>query len=447
MTKYTNSPLVSYTKLSPNHSGERTHSIDTITVHAVCGQVTVETLGDIFAPTERGASSNYGIGLDGRIGMYVEEKNRSWCSGSRSNDHRAITIETSCDTTHPYNVRDVVYSALIDLCTDICKRNGKDTLIWIPNKDEALAYERKENEMLITVHMWFQDTDCPGEWILSHLSDVARQVTKRFHKDEEVFEDIKLYKVQTGAFSIEQNAKNLSVKLKADGFDTYIIKEDNWWKVQTGAYEEYDNAEAELAKLKAKGYEAFIKTVITKAPVTSATKPETPTKVESNSTQPEQAQPTPSPAPSTPAPSTPAPAEPKKEVKLGKGDTIKINAGARSYNGVKLASFVYETTYTVLKEPEGDRVVVGYGNTVITDIHAADLTLIKKANIPVKIAFNKGDRVKVNAGAKSYEGVKLASFVYKTVYTVLQEPKGDRVVIGDSTCTIAAVHAKDLKHV
>ena len=116
---YTNSPLVSYTKLSPNHSGQRTHSIDRITPHCVVGQCSVETLGNIFLPTSRQASSNYGIGVDGRVGMYVEEKNRSWCSSSAANDQRAITIECASDNTEPYAFKDVVYKSLIELCTDM----------------------------------------------------------------------------------------------------------------------------------------------------------------------------------------------------------------------------------------------------------------------------------------------------------------------------------------
>ena len=95
-----NSPLVSYTRLSPNHSGLRTHDIDRITPHCVVGQCSVETLGNIFLPTSRQASSNYGIGVDGRVGMYVEEKNRSWCSSSAANDQRAITIECALSLIH-----------------------------------------------------------------------------------------------------------------------------------------------------------------------------------------------------------------------------------------------------------------------------------------------------------------------------------------------------------
>lgn len=152
---YTNSPLVSYTKLSPNHSGQRTHSIDRITPHCVVGQCSVETLGNIFLATSRQASSNYGIGVDGRVGMYVEEKNRSWCSSSNANDQRAVTIECASDTTEPYTMNAKVYESLINLCTDICRRNGKSKLLWFADKTKTLNYEPKADEMVITVHRWF----------------------------------------------------------------------------------------------------------------------------------------------------------------------------------------------------------------------------------------------------------------------------------------------------
>ena len=155
---YTNSSLVSYTKLSPNHSGQRTHSIDRITPHCVVGQCSVEILGSIFYPTSRQASCQYGIGSDGRIGMYVEEKNRSWCSSSNANDQRAITIECASDTTEPYAMNNKVYDALIKLCVDICKRNGKKKLIWLGDKDKTLNYNPKSDEMVITVHRWFLPT-------------------------------------------------------------------------------------------------------------------------------------------------------------------------------------------------------------------------------------------------------------------------------------------------
>lgn len=174
---YTNSPLVSYTKLSPNHSGQRTHSIDRITPHCVVGQCSVETLGSVFAPTSRQASCQYGIGVDGRVGMYVEEKNRSWCSSSNANDQRAVTIECASDTTEPYAFKDIVYQTLIKLCIDICQRNGKSKLLWLGDKDKTLSYSPKSDEMVLTVHRWFANKSCPGNWLYSRMDDLAAKVT------------------------------------------------------------------------------------------------------------------------------------------------------------------------------------------------------------------------------------------------------------------------------
>lgn len=126
---YTNSSLVSYTKLSPNHSGQRTHSIDRITPHCVVGQLSAESICGCFTSPSRQTSCNYGIGTDGRISLCVEEKNRSWCSSSNANDQRAITIECASDMSEPYAMNDKVYAALISLCTDICKRNGSRILL------------------------------------------------------------------------------------------------------------------------------------------------------------------------------------------------------------------------------------------------------------------------------------------------------------------------------
>lgn len=174
---YTNSSMVSYTKLSPNHSGQRTHSIDRITPHCVVGQCSVETLGNIFLPASRQASSNYGIGVDGRVGMYVEEKNRSWCSSSNANDQRAVTIECASDTKSPYAFKDAVYQTLIKLCVDICKRNGKEKLLWLGDKTKTLNYSPKADEMVLTVHRWFANKSCPGDWLYARLGDLASKVT------------------------------------------------------------------------------------------------------------------------------------------------------------------------------------------------------------------------------------------------------------------------------
>ena len=188
---YTNSSLVSYTKLSPNHSGQRTHSIDRITPHCVVGQCSVETLGNIFLPTSRQASSNYGIGVDGRVGMYVEEKNRSWCSSSNANDQRAVTIECASDNTEPYAFKDVVYKRLIELCTDICRRNGKTKLLWLGDKAKTLNYTPKSDEMVLTVHRWFANKSCPGNWMYARMGDLASKVTAALGGDVKPADPVK----------------------------------------------------------------------------------------------------------------------------------------------------------------------------------------------------------------------------------------------------------------
>ena len=176
---YTNSKLVVYKKLSPNHSGKRTHSIDRISPHCVVGQCTAEGLGDWFARSSTQASSNYGIDKDGRVGLYVEEKNRSWCTSSNANDQRAVTIECASDTKEPYTMNSKVYNTLVKLCVDICKRYGKKKLIWFGDKSKTLNYSPKSDEMIITVHRWFANKSCPGNWLYSRLGKLATEVTKQ----------------------------------------------------------------------------------------------------------------------------------------------------------------------------------------------------------------------------------------------------------------------------
>lgn len=262
---YTNSPLVSYTKLSPNHSGQRTHAIDRITPHCVVGQCSVETLGNIFAPTEKQASCNYGIGADGRVGMYCEEKNRSWCSSSSANDQRAITIECASDTSVPYAFKDVVYNKLIELCVDICKRNGKKKLLWLGDKNKTLNYQPKSDEMVLTVHRWFANKSCPGDWMYQRMGDLAAKVTAKLGgasttEPEKPVASGTLYRVQVGAYSKKENADNQLKAVKAKGFDAFITQVDGLYKVQVGAYSVKANAEAQLAKVKAAGFDAFITT-------------------------------------------------------------------------------------------------------------------------------------------------------------------------------------------
>lgn len=256
-----NSPLVSYTKISPNKSSPRNHKIDTVTIHCVVGQCSVETLGNVFAPTSRQASSNYGIGYDGRIGMYVEEKDRSWCSSNAANDNRAITIEVASDTKEPYAVNAKAYAALIDLLVDICKRNGIKELVWSTNKADRVNHKNGCN---MTVHRDYANKSCPGTYLYERHAQIASEVNKRLGSTNIKPAPEKpsggLYRVQAGAFKSKANADAMLAKVKAKGFDTYMVKVGDLYKIQVGAFKVKANAEATLKKLQAAGFSGFITT-------------------------------------------------------------------------------------------------------------------------------------------------------------------------------------------
>ena len=173
---YTNSSLVDCTVKSPNHSGKRTHSIDRITPHCVVGQLSAESIGGCFTKQSVQASCNYGIGTDGRVCLVVDEANRSWCSSSNANDQRAITIECASDKTEPYTMNSAVYNKLVKLCVDICKRNGLKKVLWISDKDKSLAYTPKSGECVLTVHRWFANKSCPGNWLYGRMAQLAADI-------------------------------------------------------------------------------------------------------------------------------------------------------------------------------------------------------------------------------------------------------------------------------
>ena len=201
------SKLVSHVKLSPNCTKPRNHEIDTITIHCVVGQASVENLGALFASPSRQASSNYGIGFDGRIACYVEEENRSWCTGNRENDHRAITIEVASDVQHPYAVKPEAYAALLDLLEDICRRHSIK-LNFTGDKTGNM-----------TMHKWFQATACPGAFLESKHPEIEAEVNRRLGK-KDVF-----YRVQVGAFNVKENAIALQDKLHEQGYkDAFIVE-------------------------------------------------------------------------------------------------------------------------------------------------------------------------------------------------------------------------------
>lgn len=255
-----NSSLVNVVRLSPNHSGTRTHTIDRITPHCVVGQLDAETIGNCFASRNIEASCNYGIGKDGRVVLVVDENKRSWCSSSSANDQRAVTIECASDMTAPYAFNSAVYNKLIVLCADICKRNNKNKLIWIADKNKALNYTPKSNEMLLTVHRWFANKSCPGDWLYSRLSDLATKVNAKLTSaDTNTSASTNTtYKVQAGAYNVKANADAQVAKLKALGFNSFIVKENNIYKVQVGAFSVKANADNMIKNLKSKGIDAFI---------------------------------------------------------------------------------------------------------------------------------------------------------------------------------------------
>lgn len=317
-----NSGLVVYTKLSPNHSGQRTHSIDRITPHCVVGQLSCETICGCFTSPEREASCNYGIGTDGRISLCVEEKNRSWCSSSNANDQRAVTIECSSDKTAPYAMTDAVYAALIDLCTDICKRNGKSKLLWFGDKNKTLAYEPKADEMIITVHRWFANKSCPGDWLYNRLGDLATKVTSRLGGGSQQPSGT-LYRVQTGAYKQKANADAQLAKVKAAGFDTYMVQAGGYYKIQVGAYSKKANADAMAEKLKAAGFDTYITTEQGK-PVSSSG---------------------------------------SAAASLVVGDKVKLASNAPVYgSSTKFSSWVYSSTLYV-REISGNRIVISTQKT------------------------------------------------------------------------------------
>ena len=227
-----NSPLVSYTKISPNRTSPRNHKIDTISIHCAVGQFTAKEILNFShftkADSKNGSSCNYAIGCDGSIGMGVCEKDRSWCTSSRSNDNRAITIEVASDSKHPYKVTTKAYNALINLLVDICKRNNIKELKW--KADKSLVGNVKKQNM--TVHRWFANKDCPGDYLYKRHGQIASKVNARLKNTP--------YKVKVNITDLNIRkgpGTNYPKTGKYTGKGTFtIIKEQNGWgKLKSGA--------------------------------------------------------------------------------------------------------------------------------------------------------------------------------------------------------------------
>lgn len=263
-----NSSLATYKKISPNRTTPRNHVIDTISIHCAVGQVTAKQLINMdhidTSATDTDVSCNYAVGYDGSIALCVEEKDRSWCTSSRSNDHRAVTIEVASEKKHPYKVTAKAYKALVELVTDICKRNGIKQLLWKGDKS-LIGQVDKQN---MTVHRWFANKACPGDYLYNLHGQIAKEVNAKLAKTDvaakppviNVSKDA-IHRVQTGAFKNEANADGMIAKLKAAGFkDAIKVKASGLFKVQVGAYKKEANAENMVKKLKAAGFDTTITT-------------------------------------------------------------------------------------------------------------------------------------------------------------------------------------------
>lgn len=232
-----NSSLVSYTRISPNKTTPRNHKIDTITIHCMAGDLSVESCGNLFAKSSRQASSNYGIGSDGRIAMYVEEKDRSWCSSNKSNDHRAITIEVANDggAATGWHISDKAYNALIALLVDICKRNDIKKLLWKADKS-LIGKVDKQN---MTVHRWFATKACPGDYLYNLHGQIAKEVNEILGVIEKPKAEV-AYKVKITASSLNVRRGpgtryQIATTVKKNEVYTIVEENGNWGKLKSGA--------------------------------------------------------------------------------------------------------------------------------------------------------------------------------------------------------------------
>lgn len=221
-----NSKLVDLVYKSPNYN-KRKGKISKLTIHHTAGVVSAKTLGEIFAPKSREASCNYGIGSDGKVVLIVDEANRSWCSSNAANDHVAVTIEVSNSVNDDrWLVSDKVLAKLIDLCVDICKRNGIKQLNFTGDKNGNL-----------TLHNMFANTNCPGPYLESKIPYVVKEVNKRLGADDKEFVSYRV-RVTANALNIRDGA-GTSYKINGvitdKGVYTIVEVKGNWGLLKSKA--------------------------------------------------------------------------------------------------------------------------------------------------------------------------------------------------------------------
>lgn len=328
-----NSPLVTYTNITKNKTSPRRSKIDAIIIHCIVGQWTAKQGCDYFATTDRDCSANYVVGKDGSIGLSVDEKDRAWTSGGSLKvngisgadwDHRAVTIEVASDTTHPYAVTDKALAALIDLCTDICKRNGIKQLLW--QGDKSLVGKIAKQNM--AVHRWFANKACPGDYLYNLHGQISAEVNARLGVASQPTQD-------------EKPALGLSVGdvVTFTGTKHYVSSNANNGK-------SCEPGKARVTAVAKSGKHPYHLVKVTGGTSTVYGW------VDAADIQVEEA------------------------AQIVKGSTVKVNKGAKTYTGGSLASFVYSNTYTVMSI-SGSRVVIGQGGVVTAAMNIKDLTLVR----------------------------------------------------------------------
>lgn len=241
---------INYTNLSPNNSGIRTHEVDTITPHCVVGQWDEKKIADSFKPTSRAASCNLGIGTTGKLSLCVPLDQRSWCSSSRENDQRAVTIECASDATHPYKMNAAVITAMVQTMYELCKMYGKTKIVLLPTKEQRINYRPLKNEMKITYHRDFANKACPGDYLVSIMPKIIDKINKNLNPV--------IYRVQVGAYRIKENANNMVTKIKKAGYEPIVKYDGSLYRVQVGAYSVFGNAEKTYNHLRNLDFDARI---------------------------------------------------------------------------------------------------------------------------------------------------------------------------------------------
>lgn len=246
------SKLIQEVGLTTNFN-TRTKEITRITPHCYVGQAKLSDMLNFFKKSNN-SSPNYCIDKDGKIGLSVEENNRSWCSSDEYNDQRAITIECASDKVQPYAFSSNTVDSLVNLTVDIMRRYNKDTLVYIPEKTEALSYPVKENELLVTLHRWFAKKACPGDWFVEYIPAYVNRVNQVISFDTKKGESKKLYVIHYGVYAygeadLLQTDMEILMEAQYPCFKTKYPMRDDFFTIQLGAFEHIEYAIKLLEKL------------------------------------------------------------------------------------------------------------------------------------------------------------------------------------------------------